>query len=164
MTLMSRLATVLAALTLAPLAAWGCGETAVSDPTPVQTFKITPASNAGTARATNTVPPSPSAATPGGTPGGSAVIEIAGISSEFDNEEVEASSGTVTIEFDNRDGGVVHNIHVFEGEDDGGDSVAESELEVGPVTQTITFEAQPGTYYYQCDSHPATMNGILTVT
>ena len=146
---------------LASLAADGCANDAASDPTPVQTFKITPAANATSAPQQTEAPATPTEATspsPDGTP-----IAIAGIGSEFNVEEVSTPAGSVTVEFDNRDGGVLHNIHFFKGGDNDGESVAETELEVGPITQTLTFDVEPGEYFYQCDAHPTTMEGILTV-
>jgi plastocyanin len=158
-----RAAAVFSIALAAALAAWGCGETGDTDPTPVQTFKITPAAGAATRPPESTPVASPTgAATPGAT-GSSSTIVIEGVSSTFDVEEITAQAGTITLEFDNRDGGVIHNLHVFRGDDADGESVAESELEVGPVRQTLVFEAAPGNYYYQCDSHPTTMKGTLTV-
>jgi plastocyanin len=151
------------------VAGLACGETGDTDPTPVRTFLITPAANASPNASTvpsSPTPPAPAtpdaSPTPGGS-GGQTTIVIAGISSEFDVEEVEAEAGSITIEFDNRDSGIVHNIHFYRGNDSDGESVAESELEVGPVKQTLTFDVEPGEYYYVCDAHPATMEGILTV-
>jgi plastocyanin len=151
------------------LGAWGCGETGDTDPTPVRTFKITPAANATPspgADATDTPATSePTAAGPSETApaGGPTAITIAGISSEFDVEEFEAPAGRLTVTFDNQDGGVIHNIHFYRGPDSDGESVAETELEVGPIEQTITFDVEPGEYYYVCDAHPTTMEGTLTV-
>jgi plastocyanin len=150
-------------LALAASLGAACGETGDRDPTPVQTFKITPAANATQPPGAPTAEPTAttaSQATPGG---GGGTISIAGISNEFDVEEIEAFAGALTIEFDNQDGGVLHNIHFYRGEDADGESVAETELETGPITQTVTFDVQPGEYYYVCDAHPTTMEGILTV-
>ncbi len=151
---------VLAALASALLGV-GCGETGDADPTPVQTFKITPAANA-TVEGTPTQATTP-ADQPTSPPADGGVITLAGISSEFDKEDLKARAGSVTIEFDNRDGGVVHNVHVYKGDDADGDSVGETELEAGPVTQTLTMDLEPGEYFYVCDAHPATMEGTLTV-
>lgn len=155
---------MLITLALAAYAGSGCGGTTSADPTPVKTFKITPAADATTAPGTTETAPAPTApaATPDD-PGGAEPIAIAGISSAFDVEEIEADAGTITIEFDNRDAGVIHNIHFFEGDDADGESIAETELEVGPIEQTLTFDAEPGEYFYQCDAHPTTMSGKLTV-
>lgn len=151
------------AMLVAAAAVAGCGDGERADPTPVQTFKITPAAGAATAT------PPPAATAPAGEPTSPATAEaggpltITGVSSQFDLEEITAPAGSVTVEFDNRDGGVVHNIHFFSGDDADGESVAETELEVGPITQTVTFDAEPGSYFYQCDAHPTTMTGTLTV-
>jgi plastocyanin len=151
-------------LALAALAGWGCGETGDTDPTPVQTFKITPAANATLSPIASAATGSPTAPpTPLGTPAGTSIVAITGISNTFDIEEIDARTGSITIEFDNRDGGIVHNIHFFKGDDANDESVAETELEVGPIKQTLTFVVQPGAYFYQCDAHPTTMEGTLSV-
>jgi plastocyanin len=147
----------------AGLLAMGCGETSGADPTPVQTWKITPASGGGAPTATP-APVEETPTQPSGGSGGGTVLELVGANTLFDKDELEAPAGTVTIEFDNRDGGIPHNVAVYEGEDATDDSVGATELEVGPVQQTLTLELEPGTYFYQCDAHPSTMSGILTVT
>lgn len=169
MTSISRRAALGLALSLglAALAGWSCGETGDTDPTPVATFKITPAANStpGTSSspAATAVPTTDEPPAPPGSPGTSTVLEVAGVSNEFDVEELTAPAGAITVEFDNRDSGVVHNIHFYRGSDDEGESVAETELESGPIEQTLTFEVESGEYYYVCDAHPTTMEGILTV-
>jgi len=131
----------------------------------VQTFKITPAANAtvppDTTAVSSTTPASDSTSAPTGAAG--APLTLVGISNTFDPEELAAPAGRVTIEFDNRDGGVVHNLHVYTGDDNDGESVGETELEVGPVTQTLTMDLAPGEHFYVCDAHPNTMSGTLTV-
>jgi plastocyanin len=139
---------------------WGCGETGDTDPTPVRTFKITPAAGGSAATPAPQASPTRPAAQPA-SPGAGTTITIAGLNNEFDIEEVEVPAGTVTVVFDNRDSGVVHNIHFFEGDDDDGESVAETEIEAGPLEQTLTFDVEPGEYFYQCDAHPTTMTGTL---
>jgi plastocyanin len=139
-----------------------CGEIEADDPTPVQTWKITPAAGSRTA-----VPPTQPAETPtqapDQTPGAGTTLTLAGINSTFDKEELEAPAGTITIVFDNRDGGVIHNIHFFRGDSARGESVGETDLEPGPVEQTLTMTLEPGDYFYQCDVHPTTMKGSLSV-
>lgn len=164
---------MIAAGAVALLAA-GCADTdETADPTPVQTWKITPASTgqppAETPTPAATEAPAatevPAATEAPGTPSADGtVLQVVAVSNTFDVEELTAPAGTITIEFDNQDSGVVHNIHFFEGEDASGEDVAATELEIGPVEQTLTMELEPGTYFYQCDAHPTTMKGILTVT
>jgi plastocyanin len=145
------------------LGADGCASDVASDPTPVQTFKITPAADATAAPSPDASRQAPSPTNSAPAPGGSEPIAISGISSEFDLEEVSAPPGRITVEFDNRDAGVIHNIHFFAGTDNDGESVTETELEVGPIKQTLTFNVEAGEYFYQCDAHPTTMEGILRV-
>jgi plastocyanin len=145
-------------LILAASTAVACGGTADTDPTPVATFKITPAAGGARPQATATVAP---LATPPA-PAGPVVIEVSGADNLFDVESLAAASGTLTIVFDNRDVGVVHNIHVFRGNSARGESVGETELEAGPLEQRLELTLTPGEYFYQCDAHPATMTGTLT--
>lgn len=145
-------------LALVALGAYGCGGNPDADPTPVAQFKITPAADVTSGGSSTEIAPTPTEPAPSA----DEPISIAGIGSAFDVEELTAPAGSVTVEFDNRDGGVVHNIHFFAGDDDD-ESVAETELEVGPRKQTVTFDVEPGEYYYQCDAHPTTMKGILAV-
>lgn len=153
--------TVMVIFAIASLGADGCAGDEKADPTPVQVFKITPAPNATGVAPQTAIPATPTEPAPP-PPVGRPII-IAGINSAFDVEEVSAPPGSVTVEFDNRDGGVIHNIHFYRGSDNDGESVAESELESGPIKQTVVFEAEPGAYYYVCDAHPTTMEGTLTV-
>ena len=82
----------------------------------------------------------------------------------FDKNTIEVTAGQpFTITLDNKDS-AVHNIHIYTAK--GGTSTAVTNPEAvpagatGTLTTTIT---QPGTYYFQCDFHPETMNGTLTV-
>jgi mono/diheme cytochrome c family protein/plastocyanin len=69
----------------------------------------------------------------------------------------------LTITYDNRDAGVPHNLHVFKGKDATGADVALSDIKSGPVTETLKLgPLDAGDYYYRCDVHPTTMEGILT--
>jgi plastocyanin len=81
----------------------------------------------------------------------------------FDKQLLRASAGEITIEHDNQDPGIVHNVHVFEGSDMTGESMGLTELEPGLGQQTLTLELEPGEYYYVCDAHIATMSGTLIV-
>jgi plastocyanin len=92
------------------------------------------------------------------------VIEIESENTEFSKDEITATTGTFTIRHENKDDGVLHNIAIYEAEDDTSETLFATELEPGPSTQTLEVEGlEPGEYYFQCDSHPSEMNGTLTV-
>lgn len=79
----------------------------------------------------------------------------------FDATELDASVGaTVTIDFDNRDEGIAHNLHV----ESTSAGEAKTDIEEGPVTQTleVTFD-DAGEFAYLCDVHPQQMRGTITV-
>lgn len=147
-------------LILAASVAVACAGTAAdADPTPVATFKITPAS--GPPR---TPPPPIATSQPPVTATSSASeLTVVGRDILFDKENLEAGAGTVVITFDNQDGGIPHNIHVFAGSDASGDSVGETPIENGPVKQELRLDLEPGEYFYVCDVHPTTMTGTLQV-
>jgi plastocyanin len=64
----------------------------------------------------------------------------------------------VTATIENRDRGVLHNLHVRSPDD------PKTELEDGVVTQTLTFTiADPGEYEYVCDAHLFMSGTIVAV-
>jgi plastocyanin len=68
----------------------------------------------------------------------------------------------LTICFDNQDTGVQHNVDVLAKQ--GGTSLAKATIVTGPAQTTVDASSlKPGTYYFQCDVHPTTMNGSLSV-
>ncbi len=158
-----------------------CANSSPPDPTPVTTFAITPAppgytpppvsTFAGGAAPAATAAPAgtpstgtpPAAQTPA-TGGAATTLKLVGENLLFDKAKLTAPAGTVTIAFNNKDGGVSHDVRVFKGTDATGASVGATALAPGPVQQTLTLQLSPGTYYYHCDAHPTTMSGTLTVT
>jgi plastocyanin len=149
------------AIGVALLMSAACNSSVEEDPTPVTKFKITPASGSRTIVATPTAAATPA---PDGTPGAEIAIKASGSTLKFDKTELAAAAGTVTILFDHQDGGVVHNISVFEGTSASGTLMGKTDLETGPVKQTLTLDLKAGAYFFQCDAHPTTMKGKLTVT
>ena len=136
-----------------------CGSAANVDPTPVQTFKITPA--AKTTLPGSPVAPTAAAIASPAAPG--AEIMLVGQDLKFDKTALTASVGPITIKFSNEDGGVPHNLQVFEGTDAKGKSVGQTDLVPGPIEQELKLDLTAGEYYYHCDVHPTTMKGTLTV-
>lgn len=157
-------AVVLAALTLGAAA---CTSGAKQEPTPVQTWKITPASGTrppATPTTAATAAPTQPAGTPtAGTPSAGTTITVSAQNILFDKTALTAPAGAVTIEFVNKDSGVSHNIHFFKGSSASGESVGLTPIKTGPATDTVTLTFEKGDYYYQCDVHPTTMTGKLTV-
>lgn len=67
-----------------------------------------------------------------------------------------------TITFDNQDGGVPHNVAVYES-DTSTDAIAATEVAPGVVTQTLDVDPlKAGDFFYKCDVHP-NMNGTLVI-
>lgn len=66
---------------------------------------------------------------------------------------------TITFTVDNRDRSVGHNLAI------GGPSgQAKTDVEAGPVTQTLEYEAtEVGPHPFDCEPHAATMKGTLWV-
>ena len=88
------------------------------------------------------------------------VIQLRASNLAFDKRALTATSNApVTIQFDNADPGVLHNVALYTTQAAtqkifGGDLVA------GPVVVNYNFTApQPGSYFFRCDSHPDTMTG-----
>ena len=72
----------------------------------------------------------------------------------------------VTIRFQNQSQDL-HNWHVLDVKDDSGKDIVDPpppQFVTPGTTATASFTiSQPGTYHYQCDVHPTTMTGTLTV-
>jgi len=78
---------------------------------------------------------------------------------------------TFTVDFNNRDTAVGHNFEIFDNATDAaaqkgrlGGASSPTDIVTGPGTATYKVNAlKPGTYYFQCDVHPTTMNGQFVV-
>ena len=92
-------------------------------------------------------------------------LTVVGENIAFDKQTLSANaSAPITIDFDNKDDGVPHNIHFFKGTDASGQSIGQTDVTNGPVKQTLNLGTlAAGTYYYHCDVHPDAMTGTLTV-
>lgn len=126
-----------------------------------------------TAAALPTVAAATSQATPGTaqTPsaGGGESVQLqieAPDDTKYDKNTLNASAGAqVTLTFTNNSD-LPHDWHVFSGNDASAPSLAQTQIKTGPNdTETVSFTAptQAGKYYFQCDVHPAQMNGFLVV-
>jgi len=134
------------------------GESAVASPTPVSGQTPVPAE-------TPAVEGTPSA---GETPAAAGeVIDIKAVPAiRFDQSELTAQAGgTVTVRFDNEDGGVPHNWALYI-DDSASEAIAGANEGIctGPCSDDITFELPaPGEYFFRCDVHPTQMTGTFIV-
>ena len=80
----------------------------------------------------------------------------------FDLSEVSLpAEREATVVMDSRDS-VPHNVAIYT--EEGGQSLFSGELFTGPGATTYEVPAIPsGSYYFQCDVHPTTMNGSVEV-
>lgn len=76
----------------------------------------------------------------------------------FDLDRVVVPAGEeVTATIENRDDGIGHNLSVALP-----DGEAKTEVEAGPVTQTLRFTVpEPGEHDFVCDPHAASMRGVV---
>ena len=77
----------------------------------------------------------------------------------WDVDRIVVPAGVeVTATIENRDRGVLHNLHIKSPDD------PKTELEKGVVTQTLTFTiAEPGEHEYVCDAHLFMSGTIVAV-
>jgi plastocyanin len=83
----------------------------------------------------------------------------------FDRKTISVSAGAdVTVIFENKDK-VPHNLAVYT-DKSAAKGIFVGEVITGPKTITYRFTAptNPGTYFFRCDVHPATMIGDFIVT
>jgi plastocyanin len=67
----------------------------------------------------------------------------------------------VTLHFDNKDS-TAHNVAIFDKK--GGKELFKGSVITGPTTTDYKIDPlKAGTYYFQCDIHPDSMNGTVTV-
>ena len=109
----------------------------------------------------------PPATTPAGGGGGGGAASTVDISTPsgsdlaFDQKDVSASAGNVTVSFDNKQA-QPHDVVI---EDSSGQELAKTDL-ISSQTSTTTADLQPGTYTFFCDvpgHREAGMEGTLTV-
>jgi cytochrome c oxidase subunit 2 len=102
------------------------------------------------------------APTPAASPGVPATtLEVAAENSVFDKDTLEAPAGEpFTIEFNNRDVGVLHNVAIYT-ERTARESVFVGDIFPGPEVRNYQISAlEVGQYFFRCDVHPQ-MEGTL---
>jgi len=90
------------------------------------------------------------------------------VASGFSSTSLTAPAGApITIDFDNQDGGVTHNVEIFTADplmDPSATQVFSGEKITGP--DKVSYDVGPleaAAYFYRCVVHPTTMTGTLTV-
>ncbi len=99
------------------------------------------------------------------TPGGPTTIDLVAKDIKFDKRSITAAvGGQVTVNFNNQDAGVQHNVSFYNNKS-ASQVIFKGDLFAGPATKTETFAAPStaGTYFFRCDVHPDTMNGSFIV-
>ena len=115
------------------------------------------------APAASATKPSEPAAAPTAAPAAPSSLVLVASNILFDKDKLSASAGAVTVDLDNKDAGVPHNVHVFSGADATGASLGATALEAGPIKQSLKLDLAKGQYFFVCDVHPTTMTGTITV-
>jgi cytochrome c oxidase subunit 2 len=121
------------------------------------------------ANASATPPPAPSGpATPSGQPAPSGqaagpTLQVSAQNIAYEQSSLEAPAGTpFSIEFDNKDAGVPHNVSIHK-DSASGEEVFKGDIFPGPAQKTYDVPPLPaGTYAFVCSVHP-NMTGTLTV-
>ena len=87
----------------------------------------------------------------------------------FSTESLEATADEpFTVTFDNRDeSGIPHNFAIYDSQEAAEaqePALEATEVEAGPLVQELAVDGlAAGDYFFQCDVHPTTMLGTLTV-
>ncbi len=90
---------------------------------------------------------------------------VSAINSGFNTTTITMPAGAnVTINFDNQDNGVSHNIAIYENQD-AKNPIYIGKTTTGParVAYIFTAPSKPGTYYFRDDVHPLQMRGNFIV-
>ncbi len=109
-------------------------------------------------------PPATTPAAGGGAAGGGSTVDIStpgGSTLAYDQKDVSAKAGSVTINFDNKEA-LQHDVAVA---DSSGKVLGQTDL-VSSGTANATVDLQPGTYTFYCTvpgHRDAGMEGTLTV-
>lgn len=107
----------------------------------------------------------PAAVPTAGAAAPSATLSIIAQGTAWDTTTLVGIAGVpLSLNYDNRDAGVAHNINFFNGADATAESIASTEIAPGPETLTLNFgPLDAGDYFYHCDIHPGQMEGTLSV-
>jgi hypothetical protein len=115
------------------------------------------------AASTGVPTPAPTTCSPQGTS-----LHLVAKNTSFDVRCLAAPAhSALSISFDNRDVGIAHSFHILAASptaDPNARTLFLGKIVTGPATVTYHVgRLHPGTYYFQCDVHPALMNGAFIV-
>jgi len=81
----------------------------------------------------------------------------------FSPSQLSVPSGEpVSIEFDNQDPGIQHNVVVFDGQDDSAPTLVAGTIITGVAKESVDLEPlTAGSYFFHCEVHPTTMTGTI---
>ena len=99
------------------------------------------------------------------TPGGPVEVRIVAKDIKFDKRTITVPAGAfVTVIFDNRDAGVLHNVAFYKSKK-ATEAIYVGETFPGPEVMTSKFTAPStaGSNFFRCDVHPDTMTGTFVV-
>lgn len=82
----------------------------------------------------------------------------------FDRDRIGLPAGQpVTIRFENRDPGILHNVSIYQDET-AEVAIFQGEIITGVADADYSLTApEPGLYFFRCDVHPETMTGTVEV-
>ena len=116
---------------------------------------------------TAALPPTEVSGTPAPTrePGAPVIVNVTAKNILFNVRTITVPrSAQVTVNFDNQDAGVLHNVAFYT------DRTTRTKIYVGAIfdgiaTREYRFQApaSPGSYFFRCDVHPDTMTGTFVV-
>jgi plastocyanin len=126
------------------------------------TVNVTGGTPASTTTSTTATSPTPAAS------GQDVTIDLTAQNMAFDKSTITVPAGaSVTVNFNNKDGGIPHNFSVYQNVSGGQTKpVFVGNIITGPSTTVYKFTAPaaPGNYFFECDVHPQIMTGIFVVT
>jgi plastocyanin len=94
---------------------------------------------------------------------GAIALDIVAQGIAWDTTCLVAPAGEAfTVNVDNQDAGIPHNFDLLT--EEGGDQIAATEVQPGPVQQTLDVDPlDAGSYFYVCDVHPNMTGTLVTV-
>jgi plastocyanin len=101
------------------------------------------------------------------TPGKSVTLDLVARNLSFDKSSITATAGAdVVIHFNNEDSGIPHNFAVYQNLAGGQTMpvfIGKTVTGPGTIVYRFTAPAVAGSYFFECDVHPQSMNGAFII-